>query len=380
MRSVLLEFLVTDKETLIFIIRQDWYKKGIADTEPLIIKASFNEHDVNECVAQIRSLYKEWEKCKEKSYSASYVDQIRLEERTNFYHIGEKIFTHQLMQSIEGYELIYFVPFSALHHLPLHAMKYNGTEIIDKFACSYLPSASVLQFCNKSKERPKEFNLKGMGVDALNGRARFFIFETKKIDGLESLNKIKIYIQEDANRSNFFLDNEKFNILHCSSHAYFPQNEEDPFKSGIALYIPEKYNIKNLDDLEKRAIEDNEFRKNHLVDVNVLINELNTPFELVFISACVSGKSKNEAGDELIGLSRGLFYSGTKSMILSLFTAFKDKTGDYKKPGHVKEFYRLWIDEKQEKAIAFQNYIKILKDNSDHPFYWFGYILIGNPY
>lgn len=372
MKSVLLEFLVTDKETLIFIIRQDWQEKGIADTEPLVIKASFNEYDVNKCVKQIRNLYKEW---KENKYLSSYTDKIKLEERTDFYNIGEKIFSHQLMQSIEGYELIYFVPFSALHHLPIHAMKYNGMEIIDKFACSYLPSASVLQFCNRNKGRPQKFNLKGIGVDASNEKTRYFVMEVSALKKLPYFNRAKIYDRKQAIRKNFFLNNDEFNILHCSSHAYF--HKDEPLKSGIILYIPEKIEINNLSHLEKEVLK-NESMQEYIIDVNTIIDKLDTPFELVFISACVSGESKNEPGDELIGLSRGVFYSGTKSMILSLFTTFKDKT--YKGSGHVKEFYRLWIDEKQEKAKAFQNYIKILKNNSDHPFDWFSYILIGNPY
>ena len=374
MKSVLLEFLSTDKETLIFVIRQDWQEKGIIDSQPLVFKANFNEADVDICVKEIRALYNEWGK---KHYAADYVDKIKLEDRTSFYTIGEKIFNLQLMQSIEGYELIYFVPFSALHHLPLHAMKYQNKEIIDNFACSYLPSASILQFCNKSKERPTTFNLKGIGVDATCLRG-VFISEVSELEKLTYFDKKKIYKEINGTRENFFLNNKKFNILHCSSHGYIA---EDPLKSGIVLYVPEKLRPHlSIDSIHNTLNENSmDLLKESIINVHDLI-KLNGSFELVFISACVSGENKNEMGDELMGLSRGLFYSGTKSMILSLFTAFKNKTGDPRVKGHVKEFYRFWIDEKQDKAKAFQNYIKILKKDEDHPFYWFSYILIGNPY
>jgi CHAT domain-containing protein len=283
------------------------------------------------------------------------------------------------MSIIDGYDLIYFVPFSALHHLPLHAMRYKSRDIIDIFACSYLPSASVLQFVNKSKDRPKKFNLKGLGVDALNKKSRVFKQEVSRIEINDEKFFKTIFSLEEATKENFFLENEKFNILHCSTHGYFSE-ENSPLESSIILFTPEEYRAKSLEDLEDKMTRQDSPFKRYVVSVHELISNFNSPFELVFLSACVSGKNKNEAGDELIGLSRGLFYSGTKSMILALFTVDKQMTGKIDSNTHVKEFYKFWIEEEQYKAKAFQNYIKILKKDYEHPFYWFPYIFIGNPY
>lgn len=376
MKSVLLEFLSTEKKTLIFVIRQDWEEKGVADSEPLVFEADFSESDVIECVGEIRGLYDEW---KSEQYRANYLEKIILEDKTSFYDIGHKIFSDDLMSVIGGYDLIYFVPFSALHHLPLHAMRYKSRDIIDIFACSYLPSASVLQFVNKSKERPKEFNLKGLGVDALNKKSRVFKQEVSRIEINDEKFFKTIFSLEEATKENFFLGNEKFNILHCSTHGYFSK-EDSPLESSIIFFTPEEYRPKSLEDLEDKMTRQDSPLKRYAVSVNELISNLNSPFELVFLSACVSGKNKNEAGDELIGLSRGLFYSGTKSMILALFTVDKQMTGKIDSNTHVKEFYKFWIEEEQYKVKAFQNYIKILKKDYKHPFYWFPYIFIGNPY
>jgi len=376
-KSVLLEFMTTDNKTIIFVIRQDWEEKGIKDKEPLVFEADFNEQDVVDCVKEIRALYDEW---RDKKYKPEYLDKIRLEDRTSFYDIGHKIFNDELMRAIDGYELIYFVPFSALHHLPLHAMRdSSGVDIIDRFACSYLPSASVLQFVNKSKERPKEFNFKGIGVDALNQNSKVFVQEISKIETNDTFFTKKFLItSEEATKDSFFLDNEKFNILHCSAHGYF--SNTNPLESSIMLFIPEEHRPNSLEELEKQMNHQNTLLKDYSVSVNELISRLNSSFELVFLSACVSGENKNEAGDELIGLSRGLFYSGTKSMILALFTVDKQITGNRKSNTYIKKFYQFWIEKRQYKAKAFQNYIKIIKEDYKHPFYWFPYILIGNPY
>jgi len=375
-KSVLLEFMTTDEKTIIFVIRQDWEEKEIKDSEPLVFEADFNEQDTLQCIKEIRGLYDEW---RENNYNPDYLNKIDLEKRTSFYKIGKKIFSDELMSAIKGYDLIYFVPFSALHHLPIHAMRDNyGVDIIDKFACSYLPSASVLQFVNSNKERPKEFNFKGIGVDALNKKSRVFKQEISKIEINDRNFFKKIFSSEEATKENFFLDNEKFNILHCSTHGYFSKN--NPLESSIMLFVPTEYRVTNLEDLENQMAHKNSHLKEYAISVNELISKLNSSFELVFLSACVSGENKNEAGDELIGLSRGLFYSGTKSMILALFTVDKRVTGDKDSNTHIREFYKFWIEEKQYKAKAFQNYIKIIKKEYKHPFYWFPYILIGKPY
>jgi len=373
MKSVLLEFLSTDEKTIIFVIRQDWEEKGILDKEPLIFEANFTENDAIQCVSQIRGLYSEW---KEKHYEPDYLKEIKLEERTDFYTIGDKIFSDDLMSAIDGYDLIYFVPFSALHHLPLHAMRYKGSDIVDNFAFSYLPSASVLQFINADKERPKAFNFKGVGVD-FKAEWKEFAKEVREIAKEPFWQNSDCFIQSNATKENFFIDNSSYNILHCSTHGYF--DKANPMESGIILYMPEQVRAKSREELKTKLQNDSEFKAS-LITVNDLIKNLNTPFELVFFSACVSGENKNEAGDELIGLSRGLFYSGSKSMILSLFNTMKNVTVD--NDVHIKNFYSYWIAENQPKAKAFQRYIKEIKTKKDfsHPFYWFAYILVGNPY
>lgn len=372
MKSVLLEFLSTDEKTIIFLIRQDWKKKGIKDSEPLVFEANFSESAVLHCVEEIRGLYDEW---RDEKYHPNYLDTIKLEERTDFYTIGNKIFSDDLMSAIDGYDLIYFVPFSALHHLPLHAMRYKGSDIVDSFAFSYLPSASVLQFINANKKRPKAFNFKGIGVD-FKQELRAFVTEVRDIKKERYWNKKEYFINNEATKENFFSNNEQYNILHCSTHGFFASNA---LESGIVLKIPQQLMLKKGEVLENKLQENQELQQS-IITVNDLIKELNSEFELVFFSACVSGENKNESGDELIGLSRGLFYAGTKAMILSLFNTFKNVTVD--NDVHIKNFYQYWIEEKQPKAKAFQRYIQEVKakDEYKHPFYWFAYILIGNPY
>jgi len=308
-------------------------------------------------------------------YNDEHLKNVDLVKETSFYELGNKIFSDALMQNIKGYDLIYFVPFSALHHLPLHAMRYKEKDIVDSFAFSYLPSASVLQFTNKTTERLKNYSIKTLGVDFKGGWGAFTT-EVLQIKKEAYWHKKAYFKKEEATRENFFANNHKYNVLHCSAHGYFAK---DPLESGIVLHVPEHLELKKGEELSVKLAKSNELQKS-VITVNDLIKELNSEFELVFFSACVSGENKNEAGDELIGLSRGLFYAGTKAMILSLYNTFKNVTVDNEVA--VKNFYKYWIEDEKPKAIAFQQYIKEVKSKErfKHPFYWFAYILIGNPY
>ncbi len=241
-----------------------------------------------------------------------------------------------------------------------------------------LATCPVLQFYNlpiKILNEPTATVLKPW-VLILKESGGDFAKEVQKIEKKPYWDKKAYFIRDDATRENFFANNDDFNILHCSAHGYFAQN---PLESGIVLNIPEHLMLKEGEELEYNLQKSQELQQS-VITVNDLIKELNSEFELVFFSACVSGENKNEAGDELIGLSRGLFYAGTKAMILSLFNTFKNVTVDNKVA--VKNFYKYWIEEQQPKAKAFQQYIKEVKKKEEykHPFYWFAYILIGNPY
>jgi CHAT domain-containing protein len=69
--------------------------------------------------------------------------------------------------------------------------------------------------------------------------------------------------------------------------------------------------------------------------------------ELVVLSACESGVSKVQAGDELIGLVRALLFAGTPTIVVSLWNAYDGSAAEI-----MNEFYRGHIEEKKSMALA----------------------------
>jgi len=57
--------------------------------------------------------------------------------------LGEALLA-PIQSSLSGVRLVYFVPHSWLHLMPLHALTVNGKAFIEQYAVAYAPSAMVL--------------------------------------------------------------------------------------------------------------------------------------------------------------------------------------------------------------------------------------------
>jgi CHAT domain-containing protein len=56
------------------------------------------------------------------------------------------------------------------------------------------------------------------------------------------------------------------------------------------------------------------------------ILSMNIKASMLVLSACQTGLNKQKPGDELIGLTRAFLYSGTKSIMVSLWSVSADST------------------------------------------------------
>jgi CHAT domain-containing protein len=77
------------------------------------------------------------------------------------------------------------------------------------------------------------------------------------------------------------------------------------------------------------------------------------------------------AGDELLGLQRGLFCAGAASLLLSLWDVHDRSTAEL-----MQSFYRGFI-ETGDMAASLQSAMKQLRQHSPHPYFWAPFILIG---
>jgi CHAT domain-containing protein len=132
-------------------------------------------------------------------------------------------------------------------------------------------------------------------------------------------------------------------LLHIATHGTYRQ--DNPMFSGIRLgdgYL-------NLYDLY----------------------QIRLPAKLVTLSGCATGMNFVSAGDELLGLQRGLFCAGASSLLLSLWDVHDESTSAL-----MESFYKNFI-RTNNMASALQSAMKQLRQQNPHPYFWAPFVLIG---
>jgi len=94
------------------------------------------------------------------------------------------------------------------------------------------------------------------------------------------------------------------------------------------------------------------------------------------LSACETGIGELKKGEGIISLANGFSYAGAKSIITTLWSVNDAQTKDI-----IVRFYN-YLDQGLAKDKALQkaklDYIRESKNAQAHPFYWAGYIPMGD--
>lgn len=104
--------------------------------------------------------------------------------------------------------------------------------------------------------------------------------------------------------------------------------------------------------------------------------QLKLEADLVTLSGCATGLNVITAGDELLGLIRGLLYAGARSLLLSLWNVHDQSTAEF-----MGQFYKRY-QAGTNKAAALRETMQDLRGRYPHPYYWAPFVLIGkvSPY
>ncbi|MEK7340788.1 MAG: CHAT domain-containing protein, partial [Candidatus Binatota bacterium] len=93
--------------------------------------------------------------------------------------------------------------------------------------------------------------------------------------------------------------------------------------------------------------------------------------DLVTLSACETGLGKISNGDDVVGLTRGFLYAGSRSIIASLW-----KVDDLSTSQLMTQFYSTLQQSNKREALR-QAQLEIQK-TYPHPFFWAAFQLTGN--
>jgi CHAT domain-containing protein/tetratricopeptide (TPR) repeat protein len=242
-----------------------------------------------------------------------------------------------LRPSFQGRHLI-IVPHGPLHFLPFHALRNGEEYVCDTFTVSYAPSATVFRLC---QEKSASVSERSLILGIADERAPQILEEVQSVATL--LPQSSLHVGDQASSSLLREQGPETGLLHIATHGLYRQ--DNPMFSGIRLgdgYL-------NLYDLYQMRLS----------------------AKLVTLSGCATGMNFVAAGDELLGLQRGLFCAGATTLLLSLWDVHDQSTSQL-----MQLFYREFLLT-GDMAGALQHAMRRLREQNAHPYFWAPFVLAG---
>ena len=239
--------------------------------------------------------------------------------------------------ALHGKHLI-LVPHGVLHYVPFHALFDGEQHLLDRYSISYAPSASIYALCAR---RPTAASNSALLMSVADAQAPLIEDEIQALASI--LPNPTVLSGNDATENALRSYGPDSSIVHIATHGHFRQ--DNPMFSSIRLagsYL-------SLYDLY----------------------ELRLSAELVVLSGCATGLNVVAAGDELMGLARGLLQAGAKSLVLSLWDVNDRSTAEF-----MVAFYKR-LQSGSGKAESLRGAMAELRQKYPHPYHWAAFVLIG---
>jgi CHAT domain-containing protein len=262
-----------------------------------------------------------------------------------------KALYERLWKPVEGAltaKNIVVVGHGALHYLPFAALQdENGNFLVDRYGLRFLPSAGVLKYLRRPWQG-KPDHLLALGNPDLDDPKldlKYAQDEAKALAGL--FPDSRLLVRKEATESSFKKAGAAFSRLHFATHGKF--EPDDPLSSGLYL-------TKDVDN-------DGVLTAGELYSMSL-------DADLVTLSACETGLGKVANGDDVVGLTRGFLYAGSRSIVASLWSVDDRATGAL-----MKAFYANLAGMNKEQALR-QAQIST-REAYPHPFFWAAFELTG---
>jgi CHAT domain-containing protein len=165
----------------------------------------------------------------------------------------------------------------------------------------------------------------------------------------------KLLLNDGAKESVFKAEGGNYDIVHLAMHTVL--NDQDPMHSKMLFYL---------------GSDSGEDGKLNTYEVYGM--RLNA--KMVILSSCNTGTGTLHTGEGILSLARGFIYSGSQSVIMSMWE-IEDRSG----AEIVKTLYR-YLKKGETKSNALQKarikYLKSADMLRSHPYFWASLVIYGN--
>lgn len=342
-KSVLLEYLVSGDDILLFVFT----KEGGA-VEFKTYRLNIKKEELRKNISRFRGM---------------------LAERNVLFAAESKKLYDALLKpaaaQLAGKTDLTIVPDDGLWELPFQALQSADNHyVLDDASVAYAPSLTILRELRAAQNKGSSNNIIAFGNPAEKGtkivNTDFAALpeaerQTAALKTLYGAGNIRIFNRTEADESVFKRETQKeFSILHLATHGVLDNNS--PLNSYVLLAPDEK----SGEDGKLEAWE---------------ILEMNLNSDLIFLSACETARGQARSGEGLVGLAWSLMVAGTHNVVVSQWKVEAASTTDL-----TVEFYKhLKKSDGANKGESLRQAALKLRRNplTAHPFYWAGFVLIG---
>lgn len=332
--TVIVEYYETRGLPMVFLIgKHDW--------DVVQLRSRF--HDIERRILQ-------WEFDIEAfDLGEEFVERHRkrlLSAATHHLHQLYDVLIHPLRPWLRSKRQMIVIPHGSLHKVPFHAL-WDGDRVLnERYAISYAPSLTVWAHCMEGRGYRGNRRALIIGssdestprlTEEVNGVARRFeeVQMVSKDQHGQAPDVLLQYLTEPM---------ETWDVVHVACHGVFRQDNPN-------------YSFLSLGDKHLAAKD---------------MRHLSLKASLVTLSACYSGTSAIAAGDELLGMVRGMLSAGARALLVSLWRADDACTT------HLMLSFYDHLKEGGRKAEALRKAQMEVRKCWPHPYYWAPFVLIGN--
>jgi CHAT domain-containing protein len=279
---------------------------------------------------------------------------------------------------LRGKTRLVVVPDGKLWELPFQALQdARGRHLVETYAISYAPSLTVLREAGAAPPSLLAVGNPSLGAETAggaapaDGRAQLTGSlgrlpplpdaerQVKALAELYGQARSRVYTGESAREGRFKAEAGHFRVLQLATHGVL--NDSSPMYSHVLL-----------------AREESGGAEDGLLEAWELMG-LDLKADLVVLSACETARGRAAAGEGVIGLTWAIFVAGSPTTVVSQWKVEAASTTEL-----MLEFHRQLRPgaggANTPKDVALQRAAKKMLAGRQHrhPFYWAGFVVVGD--
>jgi CHAT domain-containing protein len=265
--------------------------------------------------------------------------------------------------ALHGINELVIVPDGILWDLPFQALQSAPNRyVIEDTAVSYAPSVTVLrEAMRRPSTGPAARTLLAFGNPAaLPSRSLPSLPDAEhEVETLAQMYgaSSRVYVGADATEERWKAEAPNYRVVHLAAHGVL--DNSSPMYSHLTLAAPGPGSTQD-GLLEAWEI-------------------MNVPLgaELVVLSACETARGKIAPGEGVIGVMWALFVGGSPATLVSQWQVESKSSSDL-----MIAFHRAWnagrAGTSKARALQLASLQLLRTAETSHPFYWAGFVLVGD--